>query len=86
MILSSQALHQHRRHCLQAVTHDFAWFGVAPKVLDGVKVVLAQAQQGHVTFNDLAVGNARANWEGWIGQRIDIDTLEIFANEYQSSV
>jgi hypothetical protein len=60
--------------------------GVAPKVLDGVKVVFAQTQQGQVTFKDLAVGNARANREGWIDQRIKIDALEIFSNEGQTGV
>lgn len=27
MILPSQALHQHRQHCLSAVSHDFALLG-----------------------------------------------------------
>ena len=35
---------------------------------------------------DLAVGNASANREGWIDQCIKIDALEIFANEYKTSV
>lgn len=60
--------------------------GVAPKVLDGVKVVFAQTQQGQVTFRDLAIGNARANLEGWIDQCIKIDALEIFTNEGQTGV
>jgi hypothetical protein len=33
-----------------------------------------------------AVGNPRANREGWIDQCIKIDALEIFANEGQSGV
>ena len=60
--------------------------GVAPKVLDGVEVVLPQTQQGQVTFKDLAVGNARANRVGWIDQCIEIDALEIFANKGQTGV
>ncbi len=39
-----------------------------------------------VTFKDIAVGNARANREGWIDQCLKIDTLEIFTNEGRSSV
>ena len=42
--------------------------GVTPKAIDGAEVVFAQTQQGQVTFKDLAVGNARANLEGWIDQ------------------
>jgi hypothetical protein len=32
------------------------------------------------------LATTKANREGWIDQRIDIDALEIFANEGQSSV
>lgn len=60
--------------------------GVSPKVLDGIEVVLAQTQQAQVAFKDLAVGNARANREGSINQRIEINSLEIFANECQTGM
>jgi len=60
--------------------------GVGPKVLDGVKVVLAQTQQNQVTFKDVAVGNARANQKSRIDQCIKIEALEIFANECQTGV
>ena len=60
--------------------------GVRAKVLDDVKVVLAQTQQGRETFKDLAVGNTRANRKSRIDQCIKIDALEIFANEGQTGV
>jgi hypothetical protein len=49
--------------------------GVGAKVLYRIKVVLAQAQQGKVGLEDVAVGNARANWKGRINQRVDFDEL-----------
>ena len=60
--------------------------GVGAKVLDRIKVVLAQAQQGQVGLEDVAVGNPRADWRGRINQRVDLDGLEILANKCQSCV
>ncbi len=84
--LGVQALAQRRtrRHRLQPQrAHEKS---VTPKALDGVKVVLAQAQQPEVALEDVAIGNARADREGRIDQRVDIDALEVLANEGQSGV
>ena len=58
--------------------------GVVSKVLDRVKVALAQTQQGEIAFENLAVGNPRAHRKLRIDQRID--AFEIFANERQSGM
>jgi hypothetical protein len=39
-----------------------------------------------VGIEDVAVGNASANWKGRINQRVDLDGLEILANKCQASV
>ena len=59
---------------------------IAPKVLDRVKVALAQTQEGQVGFEDVAVGRPIANGELRINQRIDVDALEVFADKSQSGV
>ncbi len=60
--------------------------GVRAKVFDGVKVVLAQTQQGQVVLEDVAVGNARAYGKGRIDQRVELYSFEILPNECQSGV
>ena len=60
--------------------------GVTPKVLDGIEVVFAQTQQGQVALQNVAVGNPRASRKSCVNQRIDIDALEIIANECQTGV
>ncbi len=53
---------------------------------DGVEVILAQTQQGQVALEDGAVGNARANRKSRIDHGIDIDALEILADQSQPGV
>ena len=60
--------------------------GVRVKVLDGVEVILSQTQQGQVAFENLAVGAARANREGWINRCTEMDALGIFVNEGQTGM
>ena len=73
-----------RRHTIQTqCAHEE---GVATKALDGIEIILAKTQQAQVAFEDGTVGNTRANRKSRINQGIDIDALEIFANQCQSSV
>jgi hypothetical protein len=58
--------------------------GVCALGLDGVKVVLAQAQQAQVALQDVAVGDARAHREGGVNQRVQVDALQILADEGQA--
>jgi hypothetical protein len=55
--------------------------GVVAKILDSVKVVLAQTQQTQVRFEGVANGHTRAHWVSRINQRIDLDGLEILADK-----
>ena len=59
---------------------------VVTKALDGVKVALAQTQQGHVGFEDVAVSHPRANREGRINHGIDVHPLEVLADKCQPGV
>jgi hypothetical protein len=59
---------------------------IAPKVLDSVKVALAQTQKGQVGFEDVAVGHARAHGELRIDQCINVEALEVFADKSQSGM
>jgi len=59
---------------------------VGTEVFDGIKVVLAKTQQAQVGFEDVAIGNAGANWENRIDQGIDVDGLEILANKCQAGM
>jgi len=60
--------------------------GVGANVFDGIKVVLAQAQQAKIGLEYVAVGNARAHWKSRINQRVDLDGFEILSNKCQTSV
>ena len=53
---------------------------------DGIEVVLAQAQQTEVAFEDVAVGNATAHREGRVDQAVDVDALQILANQCQTGL
>lgn len=58
--------------------------GIAAKVLDGVKVTLALAQQGQVAFEDGAVGDARAHGKARIDQGGQVDVFEILPHQSQA--
>jgi hypothetical protein len=79
-----------RRHATQTQgAHEesvAAWTWGFAKVLDGVKVILAQTQQAQVAFEDSAVGDTGANRKSRIDYGIDIDALEIFADQCQPGV
>ena len=81
-----EALAQRRTRRLRLQPQRTYEKSVSSKVLDGVKVILAQAQQTKVALEDVAVGNTRAHRKGRIDQCIDIDALEVLANEGQSGV
>ena len=84
--LARQALAQGgtRRNSVQAQgTNEKV---VTAKVLDRIKVALAQAQQAQVRFEDVAIDNARAHRKSRISQSVDIDGLEILANKCQTGV
>ena len=73
-----------RRHARQAQgAHEES---VAAKVLNGVEVILAKTQQAQVACEDSAVGNTGANRKSRIDHGIDIDALEIFADQCQPGV
>ena len=46
--------------------------------------ILAQAQQAQVALQDVAVGDARAHREGGVNQRVQVDALQILADEGQA--
>lgn len=60
--------------------------GVAPKVLDGIKVTLAQTQQSKIGFEDVTAGCTRAHAELQIDQGVDVDAFKVFADKGQSGV
>jgi len=60
--------------------------GVVPKALDGIEIAFSHAQKGEVGFENLAVSHARAHGELGIDQRIDVDSLEIFADKSKASM
>ena len=60
--------------------------GVVSKALDRVKVAFTQTQQSEIAFENLAVGNPCAHRKLRIDQRIDVNALEVFADERQSGM
>lgn len=58
--------------------------GVCALGFDGIEVVLAQAQQAEVALQNVAVGDARAHGEGGVHQGVQVDALEVFANQGQT--
>jgi len=58
--------------------------GVGALGLNGVKVVLAQAQQAQIALQDVAVGDTRAHRESGINKGVEVDALEVFADECQA--
>jgi len=59
---------------------------VTAKRFNGIKVVLAKAQQRKVALQDVAIGNASTNREFGINQRVDVDAFEVFAHQRQTGV
>jgi len=59
---------------------------VAPEVLDGIKVILAQAQQSNVGLENVAVGDTGSDGKGRIDQGFELGGLEILTNQCQTSV
>ena len=55
--------------------------GVGALGLDGVKVLLAQAQQAQLALQDVAVGDSRAHQEGRVHEGVEADTFEILVDE-----
>ena len=53
---------------------------------DGIKVVLAKAQQTQVALEDVAVGDTAAHREGGVYEGVEIDALEILANQGQTGL
>lgn len=74
---------QRRNRCKPQRAHKE---GIIAEVLDGLEVILAQAQQGQVAFDDVAIGIPRANRESRIDHGVEIDLLEILAKKCQSGV
>jgi len=60
--------------------------GDAPKALGGIKVAVAQKQQGQIGCEDVAVGRTRAHGELRIDQGVEVNALEVFADKGQSGV
>lgn len=52
--------------------------------LDGIKIILANAQQAKVVLQDVAVGHPRAHRKGGINQAAEVDALQILANQCQT--
>ena len=73
-----------RGHCAQAQGADEeAVFALA---FDGIKIILAQAQQAKVALEDVAVGNAAAHRADRVYHGVEVDALEVFADQGQTSV
>lgn len=60
--------------------------GLFPLALDSIKVVLAQAKQTEVALQNVAVGDAGAHWEGWGHEGVEVDALELLANQCQTGL
>jgi hypothetical protein len=60
--------------------------GVASKALDRVKVIFAPTQQGEIAFENLAAGNSRAHRKRRVDLRLDVNAIEVFADERQSGM
>jgi hypothetical protein len=79
-----QALAQGGRRRHRAQVQRAGKEGVCALGLDGIKVVLAQAQQAEVALQDVAVGDASAHWESGINEGVQVDALEVFADQGQT--
>jgi hypothetical protein len=53
---------------------------------DGIKVVFTQTEQTKVAFENVAIRNPAAHREGRVNQGIEIQVLEILANQSQPGV
>jgi hypothetical protein len=60
--------------------------GILALAFDGIKVVLAQAQQTEVALQDVAVGDTAAYREARVHHGVEVDALQILANQCQTGL
>lgn len=81
-----QALAQGGRRGHRSQAQGAGEESVLALAFDGIKIVLAQTQQAQVALEDVAIGDAAAHGVSGVDQGVEIDALEVLANQGQASV